>query len=196
VMIDNFEGEAGTPPKEKAKKGDSGRLVVWLVALSMAMLFLPLWLMSATLQEDVAQLETEQAQLAEALNLTPTPDAAAEDLRTELLALRNDVVTLEGKIEELAGQSLDWYVVMDLLLQYDQSAMQLTHIAQQERGLIVEGLAENEDSILSYVNTLRQAATFDGVQVQSILREDGAEDAQPDRYAFQLLVELGGDNDG
>lgn len=193
-MVDDVGVQIETPLRQKSKTGSSGRLVVWLVVISLAMMFLPLWLMSNTLQEDVALLETEHAQLSEALSLTPTPDEAAEGLRAELLALRNNVVSVENAVEELSDRGLDWYAIMDLLLQYDQAAMQLTHVAQLEFGLQVEGIAGTEDAILGYVNILRSTAFFDGVQVQSITREV-QEEGQADRFAFQLLVEIGGDGD-
>ncbi len=183
---------------EKPKKGNSGRLVVWLVAMSMAMLFVPLYLMSSTLQEDVIALETEYAQLSEALSLTPTPDAAAEDIRSNLLTLQSDTVLLTSTYDELANAGLDWFVVMDTLLQYERDAMLLTRVVQEEIGLLVEGTATNESAILRYVSTLRDAEVFNGVQVLSILREDQGteqeeqEGAQPERYAFQLRVQLDG----
>ncbi|MCA9915913.1 MAG: hypothetical protein KC496_21310, partial [Anaerolineae bacterium] len=150
---------------EKPKKGSNGRLVVWLVAMSMAMLFLPLFLMASTLQEDVLAMETEYAQLSEALSLTPTPDVAAEDIRVTLLQLQSDAVLLTSTYDELANAGLDWFAVMDSLLQYDQEAILLTRIMQEENGLLVEGTATNENAILRYVNTLREADPFSGVQV-------------------------------
>lgn len=179
----------GENAPEKPKNGNSGRMVVWLVAMSMAMLFVPLYLMSSTLQEDVIALETEYAQLSEALSLTPTPDAAAEDIRSNLLGLQSDIVLLTSTYDELANARLDWFAVMDWLLQYDQEAILLTRLVQEDRGLLVEGMASNENAILRYVNILREAEIFSGVQVLSILREEPDEE-QPERYEFQLSVDL------
>lgn len=179
----------------EAPPAEHGRLVMWLVVLGIALLFLPLGLLTMQLRMERLALEEEVSALTDSASVTPTPDPDSEDLRSRLLILREVETTLHSLQTTLQDQRQEWPPVMAALLGYDFRQIELTRIAQTDGLLLVEGRAADEDAVLAYVNSLREEGLFRRVQVQSIVRN---EERETDRgFDFQLSLEwLEGASDG
>jgi len=185
---------------DETKSGDSagtgsGRIVLWLVVLSMGFLVVPMMLVGGVIQEERVLLEEQLTGLQAELNATPVIDPEVQRLEAELLGLRNDTSTLNSLQTTLAASHIDWTSLMDTLLTYEAQYMEVTGIVQEERRLMISGLADEEAYLMQYVDVLQQSELFSQVILQSITRnppeidEDGA--PLPEYRLVEFVIQAG-----
>lgn len=155
-------------PEAPAKSGGRSRFLIWLVVMSLGFLFLPLFLVSTTAQEQNAAFATELATIQETLSSTPEPDPEEQALNDRLLQIRGQVIVLEALAADLAETHLDWPGTMEILSNYDQGRMSFTGIAQTENRITLTGEAVDEATVMSYTQRLRESPYFERVVVQSM----------------------------
>ncbi|MAS34932.1 MAG: hypothetical protein CL610_13060 [Anaerolineaceae bacterium] len=199
----DFDSQPDGTEEQPENTGGSSRLVLWLVMFSLGILFLPLYLISTTIQESVIPLESELATLEAQLTATPAPDPAEEALRAELLSLNQQVRALEVVQGELETNHTNWPAIMAVIAGYDQNVMRLTALKQTDIHVTLNGAAQNESVVTAYADDLRASAYFDSVKVQSLnLRilptatppkgnaSDGATAAQTNSTGLEREVEF------
>ncbi|MCB9451241.1 MAG: PilN domain-containing protein [Anaerolineaceae bacterium] len=199
AMNDTFDEET-----EDAPQPSGSRLVIWLVIFSLAALFLPLFLISTSIQEENQQLEATVTAIQATLVYTPEPAAQEQALQDALLQVRGTVNDLQPIMDGLANAQIDWMNAFAVISQYDTTRITLTGLTQTENRLVLNGQAINEDDVMGYFQTLDESLVFERVVVQSItLKNSSAITAKPtirdatstavpdDRMTeFNILVEL------
>lgn len=154
--------------EESESSGGSSRLILWLIIAGLGILFVPLYLVSATLKESKAPLETELADIQATLTVTPQPDPEEQALRDNLLQLRSQAGELETLYTDLSANHVDWPAAMAVIANYDPSQMALTGLTQAEQLVTLTGRANDETIVMAYADMLRDSARFGEVKVQSI----------------------------
>ncbi|MBZ0301535.1 MAG: hypothetical protein K8J31_17445 [Anaerolineae bacterium] len=164
------ELEAQSEPVEEQEQESSGssRLLLWLIAFSLGILFLPLYLISTTIQENTLPLADELATLETQVAATAAPNPTEEALRMELLALNQQVNVLETVRDDLETNHIAWPAVMAVIADYDQGILRVSELMQVDTHVTVKGEANNEGAITSYADHLRESPYVENVAVQSL----------------------------
>lgn len=159
--------ETEDSPQASPKRGGS-RIVLWLIVLSLGILFLPLFLLSTALKENNLTLETQLATLEVSLTATPEPNPTEQALTDQLLQLRQDTKALETLSDELGTRHINWPGTIAIIGSYDQEQITLTGLTQTDNLITLSGQADNETAIMTYVESLRASEQFTSVVVQAI----------------------------
>jgi Tfp pilus assembly protein PilN len=162
-----MEPEVESNPEEEESTGSS-KLLLWLVALSLGVLFVPLYLVSTTIQENIAPLEDEMATIQAQLDSTPAPDPTEEALKSQFLSLQDQVRSLGVMADELVANQINWPAVMASIASYDPAQMKVTKLAQTDVHIALTGLANDEGVVSDYAQHMRDSGYFVRVDVQSI----------------------------
>ncbi|MBI5671455.1 MAG: PilN domain-containing protein [Chloroflexi bacterium] len=159
--------ETDTAP-EQAAPGRSSRLILWLILVSLGILFLTLFLVSTTIKQDIPALETRLAEVQETLASTPPVPPEQQTLTANLLDLRGQEQVLESVRDNLTAQHINWPAAMAAIASYDPAQMSVTGLTQTDSQVIINGQANDEAVVIAYADSLRQSEQFNQVTVQSI----------------------------
>jgi len=167
TTVNNYEEET-----EEAPPPRGSRIVIWLVILSLGALFLPLYLVSTSIQDETQTLSVTLTAVQATLVFTPEPLEQELALQDTLAQLRDQVNALQPVIAGLVASQVDWLNSFAVIGSYDPTRITLNGIAQTENRLVLTGQATSEGDIMAYFQLLDESTTFDRVVVQSIvLRE-------------------------
>ncbi len=164
-----------TPTQEENEDAASprqSRLSVWLIILGLALLFVPLFLTSTTIQELTVTLDFERTVVAATLNYTPPPNPTVEALSATLLWVRQQGNTVESLQGTLAAMHINWPSVMAVLGAYDPAQLSILAITQNPDNILVKGQAVDQRVVSAYADMLRESGLFQQVDVGSITIED------------------------
>ena len=126
-------------PQAEPPAGRSSSIIIWLIVFSMAVLFLPLYLITTTLQEGIPQLEAELATLEAEIAITATTDPREIEMRGTLSALRADITALSAQNEALWAAHINWPAVIAHIADHDPSQLSITQLTQVERRIALSG---------------------------------------------------------
>jgi len=166
-----------TQAKPSRPRSRIAGLSVWLTILGLAMLFLPLSLLSRSIREAEATAQAELEALQANLESTPpVPDDLTSLTRTRLDRLAQAQALADAR-DELLELHINFPAVTSVLLNYRPEFMMLTQVLQGETPqegetsagwLLVGGEAHFESQVMDYVGYLRETGIFERVDVQSI----------------------------
>jgi uncharacterized protein with GYD domain len=156
------------PPAEPRAASNTARIVLWLIMLSLLVFFLPLYLLSATVKEDNANLEAELTAIQGTLQ-SPEQIAPEEQALTDtLLHVREQIIELEAVRTDVLSEHIDWPAVMLVIGDYDPMQMQVSGIAQTDFRVALSGQADDEAVVTAYLQRLRESGQFATVTIQAI----------------------------
>ena len=144
------------------------RLAPWLVLVALALLFVPLYVGSATIEDAIAPMATESESLQATITAPPSAPAQEQTLTAHLLELRIQLAALENVPPTLIAAHIDWPAIMSALHSYDANRIQLTSFNHDTNHLTLQGIGLEESAVLEYTSALQATGFFSGVQVQSI----------------------------
>jgi len=168
-------------PDESALEGDeadevtsaqppsSSRLIQWLILLSLAVLFVPLYLVSMTIKQDSGSLGIQATGLAVTLAGTMRPSGAEQSLNSTLVQIRAQINALGAIQPTLAANRLDWPSVMTVIGGYDQTQLVLISVTQNGKTITLVGQAVDENAVMAYAQLLKDSKQFNRVTVQGIV---------------------------
>ncbi|KAA3661892.1 MAG: hypothetical protein DWQ04_15075 [Chloroflexi bacterium] len=142
--------------------------ILWLIALGLIILFVPLYFIGAALQDDVSSLQSELAPLETALASAPTP-----------LPLATQVAQTTAVSATLLTDNINWPAAMNFIRTYNPSEITITGINQVDNQLFISGQAANDALVVAYARSLETSGAFKRVQVESIVVAAGAETPTP-----------------
>jgi Tfp pilus assembly protein PilN len=153
---------------EKPETTRLSRSVLWLVVLSLSIMFLPIYLVSTAIKDRNQSLEDELVLLQITLTGGPSIDPEEEALRETLTYVRDQLREVEPVHPTLIAGHVDWPAVMSTLANFDPTQMALTSLAQTENRIVLDGQANDETVVVAYTRMLEQSNQFSRVVVQSI----------------------------
>jgi len=142
-------------------------IILWLVALGLLVLFVPLYLLATAVRADTERLEGELSQMqlagAEGQPLDPT----AEALQTRVGEVQADADRLAAVQSNLGMQQVDWPAVVEAI-KPDINPVTLLGVEQTENRLTISGEAPSDTAVIAYAQELEASGQFERVVVQSI----------------------------
>lgn len=167
--------------------------VIGLMAFSLLILLLALYLISTSVQNDIARSEANLASLQSQLIRLQTPAPAVQELLTTL----STTLTLANKLEAARPTiGHQWPALIAVLGSYDPAAITLTALRQEGNRITLTGQAINDSSAVAYVNQLEESTLFTSVVLESIVlvtptpRPDAAPNAAEPVASAPALVDF------
>jgi hypothetical protein len=164
--FDDFE-------EEQPQTVSRGNIILWLVVIGLIILFIPLNLVSTTIQSDVTRLESDVIPLEEQVATNLTPPADVQALIDQAAVIEGDVSQIEAIYPTLVASHVDWPLALNAIANYDRTQMRLTELTQSGKRLIISGQAFNNSIVVSYAQALQASGQFAEVEIQSIALLDG-----------------------
>jgi hypothetical protein len=156
---------------ESAPPRSGSRLASWLIIFGLGLLFLPLYLITSTIKDTTAELQTELDSLQATLSFTPPPNPSEEALNGTLAYVRLQDDALQSLEGTLVGIHIDWPAVMAIVGAYDPAHMGITAVTQNGSTIVIGGQADNQSTVSAYAEMLRTSGRFGQVDVGSITIE-------------------------
>ena len=163
--LDEFEAvediDAGAPRQLNP-------MIWWLSVLGLVVLFVPLYLMSNTLSNEVGRLESEIVPLQTVLAATPAPLPEAQGLIVTLTAVHGQIDQMDTILPTLAADNINWAAALAAINNVDDNGIQLTGLEQSGNQLFIRGRAQNDDFVIDYARQLEVSGQFTKVDLRSI----------------------------
>jgi hypothetical protein len=161
--VDVQEGEG----ENEAPSGGS-KLVIWLVICGLAVLFLPIYVISTTVKSTNDKLSTELDSIQATLSATPPVDPMQQTLSAQYLDLQRQSKAVGSIRSTLMASHINWPTIMAAIGAYDTDQMAVNTVDQMATGIRISGRAKQEIVAMSYADMLRDTGLFDTVAVESI----------------------------
>ncbi len=155
------------PPATRPTRVSRPALALWLVAASLAALFIPLYLLANAVTADVKELEKDLSALRVKLTAVPTPAPEIAKLLTPLAEAQAQATRLGGVVPTLTAR-VNLPAAMSAAADYDTSQIILTGISRTDNRLLISGLAVNNQAVMDYAKRLEQSQQFSSVMIQSL----------------------------
>lgn len=180
--------------QEEAPRSRS-TLIMWLIALAISALFVPVYLVSESVTEASVPLEAELESLQATLTAPPQVPQEEQALTNRLLRLRGQLNLIESAPATIIAGHTDWPNIMAAVQDYDANSIRLTAFSQTSAPLTLVGSAAAESAVLEYASALEASDLIERVSIQSIVlnpQPTATPDLTPQDPALQTtpLVEL------
>ena len=142
--------------------------ILCLVAIGVACLFLPLYLTSAGLREEVAYLEGERRALGATLAAASTPLPEAIALRQTLTQIEASINQIEQLKPTLQSSYVDWPAVVSAIADHDPSQIVIQGVTLKGREITLKGRASDAAAVARFAGSLEATGLFGRVTVQSL----------------------------
>ncbi|HML20607.1 MAG TPA: hypothetical protein PKD09_03095 [Aggregatilinea sp.] len=156
------------PVEEEAQNGHLSTIIKWLIVLSIAALFVPLFLLSRTIEQDNQTLQNDLATSQFQLANEPPESAEEREIGAALTQKLQDASAIDAVQTSLTNNHVVWPVVMASLGNYNENYMIILSVSQTGQQIVIAGRAWTEPTVISYVNRLESSGLFDRVSVQSL----------------------------
>ncbi len=146
-------------------------IALWLLAISLAIFFLPLNLVSTTLRDDASNLDAELTSLRASLTVVPTPvPPEMQRVLTPLAQVQNQLNQIGAVYPTLVAPRPDWISIMAAIGNHDPEQIALTTLTQNDARttLTLVGRAARADAVVAYARMLEETKLFNRVVAQSI----------------------------
>lgn len=137
-----------------------------LLALSLLILWFALYLISASVQNDIVRSEANLAAAEAQIQRLQTPAPA---VLTALATVTHTVALADSLAAARPPAGTNWPAVVGMLNQYNPATLTLTALVQVDRRLTLTGQAANDGSVVDYVHALEQTSLFSDVVLESIV---------------------------
>jgi len=152
---------------EKATAGGS-KIVIWLVICALAVLFLPLYVISTTVKKTNEKLTTDIENIQATLSAPAPVNPVKQTLSAQYLDMQNQSSALGSIQSTLLAAHINWPTIMATIGAYDTNQMAVNNVSQIASGIRITGRAKEEIIAMAYADMLRASGLFDVVAVESI----------------------------
>lgn len=156
------------PEQYRPRKLPRRVILLSLIAVILAVLILPLWLVSASMRGGAASLETEVQSVQGDLARVSTPLPEVQELMNKLDQIQQSGSELEEAQATLAAERPDWPAVMAAIGNYNPDELSLDSLAQTNSQITLNGRAIDRSVVMAYADDLQASDLFSSVDVQSI----------------------------
>ncbi len=146
----------------------TARLVPWVLALGIALLFFPLTLISAAIDDTNMLQGTQSAELQATITAPPPIPHEEQTLTSQLLERRTDLSVIENVPATMVAAHVDLPAIMAALRSYNANRIRLTAFNHPTNRLTLDGAAMEERDVLTYISALEATGLFVRVDLQSI----------------------------
>lgn len=145
-----------------------GVIILWLIAIGLIFLFVPLFLINTSINKETVKLETKYLTITQSLTLVPTPNPTVKSLVGQLEQVQQASAGIRSVYPTLAAGYTDWKGVMGAISNYNADDLALVSVAQQNRRITLNGRAVSDEIVVAYARALEESGQFASVVVQSL----------------------------
>ncbi|MBI5567390.1 MAG: PilN domain-containing protein [Chloroflexi bacterium] len=143
-------------------------LILWLVAMGLVFLFVPLVLINNAIRTDTQRLNADLDSALNQLNTVPTPAPAVQQLSAQLTDVQSQTQQIAAANQQLNVARPNWPGIMAAIAQYDPVLVQIESLTSGDNRVTLSGRAVDQNVVVNYARTLEQSTLFNRVNVQSI----------------------------
>jgi len=143
-------------------------IIISLIAISLATLIFPLYLVSASIRGYIGGLETEYQSVQNALATVSTPAPEVLELMDTLSQAQETGGELDEAYSAITADRTDWPAIMAAIGNYDPDELALDALTQADNRITLNGRAIDRSIVIAYADSLRLSDIFSSVEVQSI----------------------------
>jgi len=155
-------------PAPAGPGGPSRAVILWLVAIGMAIFIIPLSLVASTVARDIGRLEADILTAQYAFLLEPTSVPEVAELRGALSEVQGTLDQLAAVRPIIMGGRTDWQAIMAAIGNYHPDQLTLASLVQENRRIGLQGRAADDSAVVAYARALDASGLFSSVVVQSI----------------------------
>jgi len=157
------------PEEYRPKKLPKGLLGIWLTVVILAVVVVPLLIISTRVRRDTDRLQSELSRVRATLRAARTPAA-------EVITLTQRLTETVGLVEQmieisptLAARRTDWPEILAAITDYDPNRIRLTSIRQENANEItLMGLGIDNPAVTDYVSRLEMSGVFEEVVLRAM----------------------------
>ncbi|MBI4785564.1 MAG: PilN domain-containing protein [Chloroflexi bacterium] len=153
---------------ERPRRFSRATIALWLIAISMVVFFVPLFLISSLVGENVKGLQGDLNLIRVSLTNVPTPPPEARNLLNALSQSQAQTNQINRTSATLAAGRADWPAVMTALGNYNPDELTIATLARADNRITLTGRAVREQVVTTYVRSLEQSGLFTRVTLQSL----------------------------
>jgi hypothetical protein len=131
-------------------------------------MFLPLYSLSTTLDNETQALKNDLTAVQKQLTLVPTALPEVGKVLTPLAQANAQINQISTVYPTVLAPRPNWSAVMSAIGNYDQNQITLVALARNENRVTVTGQAVNDAAAVAYARTLETSPLFSRVILQSI----------------------------
>ncbi len=143
-------------------------IAIWLVALGLVLLLVPLSSLGGLFEQDNAGLANQVAAAQTLAAMTPTLAPTEQAAQQRAAHLEQAINVVAPAQSTLAASSNDVPGIVKVIGGYDANELALTSLTQTDNRLVITGRASNASAVMAYARTLKNSGQFSRVVVQSI----------------------------
>lgn len=170
-MQSDLPSEAAPPANPQAQIHQLRTLrqaiVIGLVGFSLLSLILALFLIAASIRNDIGRSESNLAALQARLMRLSTPAPEVQELMT---TLTNTLTLADTLVAARPPVGINWPAVVTVIGSYDPAAITLTALTQSDNRITLTGEAVDDVVVVTYARLLETSDLFANVVLQSLLR--------------------------
>ncbi|MBI5033779.1 MAG: PilN domain-containing protein [Chloroflexi bacterium] len=155
------------PQAAEPEKLSQTTKIMLMAAVSMLVFFLPLFLLTTAVNEDVKGMNTDLGFVRTSLTQVPTPIPAIQKYMTPIAQTQGQINQFNVVYPTLTSPRADWSLVMTAIGKYDPTQISLVAISRTATSVTITGNAINDNVITAYAQSLEQSNVFSRVVVQS-----------------------------
>lgn len=144
------------------------KLVIWLVICGLAVLFLPLYVISTTVKSTNLKLTTQLEGIQATLTAPAPVNPLKQTLSAQFLSIQSQSSAMGSIRSTLMASHINWPTIMAIIGAYDTNQMAVNNVDQIATGIRISGRAKQEIVAMAYADMLRASGLFETVSVESI----------------------------
>jgi len=156
------------PEQGQTRGSRQATVVLWLVAIGVVVLLVPLYFILSAIRGDVSRLQGDIQTAQESLTSVDVPDPEIQELMNELSQIQGTISEIEAAYSTVAAGHTDWPAVMSAIGNYKPAQLTLTSLAQADNQIALNGRAIDDSTVIAYSRDLEESGLFSRVVVQSI----------------------------
>jgi Tfp pilus assembly protein PilN len=145
-----------------------GTIILWLIAIGMIIMLLPLSLVASTIGSDAQRINADLVSIQNSLTSVPTPIPEVRELMNSLAQVQEQAIQVQALLPTLTGPRTDWPAIMSAVGSYNPDQIVVSSLALANNQLTISGQAVNDTLVVDYARALEQSGRFSRVVVQSI----------------------------
>ena len=158
-----------TPDEEQQYRRQVGTfrktIILWLVAIGLAILLFPVYLVFNQIENDTVQVEIELRSVGDRILAANTPAPAAQALMNKLAQVEQLTAALQSAAPPTG---VNWPAVIAAIDNYDRAELALISLSQAGDQITLTGRAVDNLIVGRYTENLASSAVFSSVNLQSL----------------------------
>jgi Tfp pilus assembly protein PilN len=156
------------PEQHQPPRLPQGTIILGLVVIGLVAFFLPLYLISTTIRDDITRSEANLLSVQATLTSISAPAPEAQELMNTLAQVQNSASEIEEASSAILANRTDWPAIMAAINNYNPTQLALTSITHADYRITLNGQAIDDTAVVAYARGLEESNLFSRVVVQSI----------------------------